>query len=475
MKSLRTIVTLSASASVIGAVALLGWTVDALVERQMTREFDAVGAMKTQTLGTLLHTSGKTVVLDFAGEAMPEFERPLRPEYFEVWSEDGAVIERSLALHGTDLPRRFGPVDRPAAFALVLADGRPGRASGAEFAVTELDESEEHAGPERLGSAQHAVVVVARERERLDATLHAVHRDVLLACLGATLFALFATAWLTRRALAPLIGLARRVEGMDATRLDQRLTRSDLPSELAPICERLDALFGRVQAAFERERRLTANVAHELRTPLAELRAASDIAVRWPDDPALVRKAVAAANDVAVRMGAIVEALQKLARLEAHQEELETAEVELREVVQEAWRPQSARAAERGVDLTLEIAAELEAVTDRSLLQLIVNTIVDNAVAHSESPGPLRVTATADRDTIRLAFRNRAPKLERSDLARLDEPFWRKDGARGSGGHSGLGLALAGAVARALGARIEFELVEGDLVVTLVLPEMLRP
>ncbi len=475
LTSIRARVTLAACAIVIGAVASVGITIDVLIRRQMVRLYDESVAMRVRTLATLVHSSDAMLFFDFAGELMPEFERAAHADYFEVWDSDGDVIERSLSLDDAHLPRTFGSVATPAAFDLRLPDGRHGRAIGIEFDASpaEADESVEgldsslHPHPSQ---SHRAVIVVASGRAGLDDAFVALRRVVVASSVVASLVALIVTAWIVRRSMRPLIGLARHLEQMDAARLDEPLARMGLPSELIPICERLDDLFARVQAAFDRERRMTANLAHELRTPIAELRAATDVAERWPDDAALRLNAIETASDVAARMGVAVDALLKLARLEAGEDEIEGDRVNLAALFEDAWRPLVRGCAARELQLVDEIPRDLEASTDRGLLALVVSNIVRNAVVHADAPGPLTVSAEATPTRIRWIVRNRASRLSRADLPYLDQPFWQKQPAAPRGTHVGLGLALSDAILRFLDSHMEFTLVAGELTLTLDLP-----
>src|SRR5690606_30406849 len=84
--------------------------------------------------------------------------------------------------------------------------------------------------------------------------------------------------------LRPLGRLTREVHEIDLDGARRRVTTSDLPAELAPVAGKLNELLERVESTFERERRFTSHAAHELRTPLAELKVMAELGLRWPDE-----------------------------------------------------------------------------------------------------------------------------------------------------------------------------------------------
>ena len=134
-----------------------------------------------------------------------------------------------------------------------------------------------------MPAGSEAILVVASDRDDLDEALAALAL-ALLGC-GAALLAvtIVIVPRLLRRELAPLNELAERAAHVNADSLATRFPSDGLPGELAPISGRLNDLLARLEQAFERERQFGADLAHELRTPIAELRSLAEVALKWPD------------------------------------------------------------------------------------------------------------------------------------------------------------------------------------------------
>ena len=237
---------------------------------------------------------------------------------------------------------------------------------------------------------------------------------------------------------------------------------------------KLNDLLDRLSAAFARERRFSAAVAHELRTPLAELRSACDVALRWPDDAATTTAALVDARDVAVQMSGMVAALLSLARRQSGVEPPARAEpVRLAAAVTAAWPGAPAAAAARGLSVGYDVDRAAVTMTDPGLLGAVLRNLLENAVAHAPAGGRVRVYTTPAGDgRWSLHVANACVGLTAADLPRLFEPFWRGNAARTSGsGQVGLGLTLVQAYCAALHIPVGAALVPpGELTFTLTFP-----
>lgn len=457
MSSLRRRFTWSFAAVLLVVAAAVGLLVQQLVRDALVAQFDFGLHAKASALAALLELDGPVLEFDDALGSMPEYADGRTDEAFAIWGPDGQPLTHSRSLADFAVPRRAGADGAAASWDLSLPDGRSARALGL-VAVIGPDEDLPPVAPEDL---PRVTVVVVRDRSELDARLTTVG----LGLLGALAAALALGAWglslTVRRGLEPLDRLGNRVAAIDAAHLDTRLGVAGLPDELQPLADKLDELLERLEAAFGRQRRMTAAMAHELRTPIAELRSATDVARRWPEDGELTGDALVTAGDVAARMGRSIDAVMHLCRLEAGQESLEPADVALRAAVDEVWSSYAEHAATRRVELANELDEAAVLHADPRLLGLVLRNLLDNAASFS-SPGRVRVWSDPARGVL-LGVENPATELGDADLARLAEPFWRKDDARSDGAHSGLGLTLVHAVAAVLGLEVRFALRDGTL------------
>lgn len=446
----RLIVSLLVGAGLL--VLALGLGASTVVARRLEQEFDQSMLSKARALVTLTKQHGGEVEIDFADEIMPEFEAPSRPEYFQLWLADGTVLERSRSLGSRDLPLVRDLSSSAIYRDLRLPDGRPGRMVEIAFVPQQEDDETEIALDPAAppGGRLAAVLAMARGRERLDALIRSLYGATLgialLLMAGIALLVHFAV----RSGLTPLEEVGRQVQALDAERLDGRVALQRPVRELSPVVEQLNALLERLEAAFERERRFSSDVAHELRTPVAELRNLAEVGERWPEDREAVVAFFADARSIARQMERTVATLLALARCEGGLEQTEPSVLSVSELLGDAWAALEPEAAARSVRLDLTAPAA-PIVSDREKLHLIVANLLSNAVTYSPSGSTVACTARVNGGTLEITVANPAPHLTPADVPHLFDRFWRKDAARSNGRNAGLGLALARSFATLLG------------------------
>jgi signal transduction histidine kinase len=442
----------------------LTWTVGASLQR----EFDQGLEAKARALAALTEQEAGRLELDFEDEPLPEFQAGGEAEYFELRQADGAVISRSPSFQLADETRRARlfweprPHPTPGFRDVRLPDGRRGRQVRIDFTPAldpEDDPAEAGAGagrpaPQRLLSA---TLIVARGREGLDGSLRRLQLGV--AGLGVGLMVAMAgvTQLGLRLGLRSLDRLARQVRALGVTSLGTRVGIETPPAEIAVVVEQINALLDRLEAGFQRERRQSSDIAHELKTPIAELRNLSEIGARWPEDRVAARRFFEDTRAIALQMERIVVNLVALARYDEGREPVRPVPVPVAEVVEAAWRSVAREAAARHLECRRDIPPGLRFQTDADKFGLIVANLLSNAVTYSPPGTTVACTAEERAGRSALTFSNRSENLEPADLAVMFDRFWRKDEAR-TGGHAGLGLALVRAMADLLGIRIEAHL-----------------
>jgi two-component system sensor histidine kinase QseC len=448
-----------------------GLLLDRVISSRLRREYDAALLDKARSLVTLTEQQDGKIWLELSYDFMPELAAARNPAYFQLWLSDGSVVERSRSLAGRDLPLRGLPVGQSRLRSLTLPDGRHGREVEISFHPRSeqeelLQESSGHSGSDHKETGATATLAVAVGREDLDALLASLRvtlTAVVLGLLGGT--ALLVRA-LVGVGLAPLDDLARRLEEMDADSLGRELEMEDAPAELVPVVHHLKGLLARLEASFARERSFSANLAHELRTPLAELRAVTEVALKWPEDPSSWEESLAEIRGIGLQMERLVVNLLALARCDARQQTVLKSEVPLCEVAAGCWGSVAAEAAEKGVALRLAIPEELDVYTDREKLSLILSNLLANAVAYGSPGRPVTCSALMKGEGMgsgefALCIGNFTDALAPGDLPRIFDRFWRKDAARSGGLHNGLGLSLVSALCDVLGLRKEAQLEDG--------------
>lgn len=246
-----------------------------------------------------------------------------------------------------------------------------------------------------------------------------------------------------RRAMAPVEQLAADIESRPSSDLSA-LETSNLPRELLPLVLALNRLFIRVEDSIERDRRFTADAAHELRTPLAATRAQWDVAT-GATDPARRREAAANVTRGLARMSVLVSQLLALAHVDAVDGAVFDQPIDWSRTVEQALEPvlalADARQIELGVDWQVEPQNVLPVVGHADLLVAALRNLVDNAVRYA--PAHSRVTVVCGVD--RVLVDDEGQGLPAALLPRLGERFFRAGGQETDG--SGLGLSIVARIA----------------------------
>jgi len=418
----------------------------------LLRNFDETLWAKTQFICTLTEVSKGRVELDFSDSFMRTFGRDVGTDFFEIWRHDGELIMRGPSLENYDLPRATGSLSPPRVLEMDFR-GRRIRAMGVTF-VPLREENEK-----RVPSGIDLDLVVASDRSELDRTLGLLGW-VLGGCGGLLLAgAGILIPRLLKRGLSPLDHLADESSRMDARTLSRRFPTTGLPEEIRKISEGLNLLLDRLENAFGRERRFSADVAHELRTPLAELRNLVEVAIKWPEErDARTDEEILG---VTLHMEALVAQMLALARSEHRRLRVQKRRTDLVTETKAAWQNVSAKAASRSLTVDWQLPSTLEVETDPALLRSIVDNLLNNAVEYSPPGSRVLLTARAEGMRFALSIANDAPDFGLEDVSRLFERFWRKDGSRSGGQHAGLGLSISQAFAEVLGWTLEASLDAG--------------
>ena len=320
-------------------------------------------------------------------------------------------------------------------------------------------------GPKGKGKGRHgagsSLIALARETSEIEGTLTSLLSGIGIAGLLAAAGTFFLVTMALRHGLRPLKTLSEQTRNIDAPSLKARFDAALAPAELQPIYAALNELLHRLEQGFERERRFSADLAHEMRTPVAELKMLSEVAIKWPEqtDPELPAHTLA----IASQLENLIEALLTLARLESGETALQLSTVALSALCHECLQPCAEKVEAKQLDLRLRSEPGLSMETDARLLRIILSNLLTNAVEYA--PASTRIEIELDPGSITIA--NAAPELTQEDLPHLFDRFWRAERSRSNSAHSGLGLALARQAASAIGYRLDASLSGGVLSFTL--------
>lgn len=255
-----------------------------------------------------------------------------------------------------------------------------------------------------------------------------------------------------RRGLEPLRTLATDLTGRDPQRLDE-LPEAGLPRELRPPVRAMNQLFGRIRMAMDKERRFTSDAAHELRTPIAAMRAQLQVAERTPD-PEERQAAIAKALRGTSRMTHLVAQLLALARLEAETADKPDANVNLGDLLHEVVAGLAHQAESRGIQMKIDTEADCVLTGNAELLRVLLRNLIDNAIRYVPDAGRVQVGLAREGGRVVLTVADNGPGVAAEERDMLGQRFHRF-GARTVEG-VGLGLSIARRIAELHGAELAF-------------------
>ncbi len=310
------------------------------------------------------------------------------------------------------------------------------------------------------GAERDVQVYVGEQQQSRASILWAVLRGALWPMLLALPLLALAVWWAVWRETGPLRELGHRLAERSPQDL-QALSLARTPAEVKPMLAALNQLFLRMAERLTAERRFTADAAHELRTPLAAIRAQAQVALGAPDAAAR-RHALEATLQGCDRATRLVEQLLTLARLEATNA-LPTAPVALRSLLRRVLAELAPAALQKQQALALEDAEESASAEsacvvagDDTLLAVLLRNLVDNALRYSPAGARIQVTLQWRGDHAWLQVADSGPGLAEADLARLGERFFRVLGSTQAGqSGSGLGWSIVRRIASVHQARVQ--------------------
>ena len=269
---------------------------------------------------------------------------------------------------------------------------------------------------------------------------------LILSCAGGYL--------LTRRAFLPVGRMAVRAQAVTGGGdLSARFDEGARRDELGELARAFNRMFASLQEAFERERRFTSDAAHELRTPVAVIRALSEHAAKAQSEREM-RDALRAIEEKAGRMGDMLSQMLALTRLEMGREALTRETVSLSDVCLIVAEEMRGRAEEKGVSIDADaVAPDVTLLGDELLLTRVLINLLDNAIKFSPSGGTVYLSLRAEGARAVLTVRDEGVGMDEETCRRAFERFYQADASHASGG-AGLGLSMARLIARLHGGDI---------------------
>ena len=283
---------------------------------------------------------------------------------------------------------------------------------------------------------------------------HSITQFILWGCLIGGGVALVMTLVLSRRILSPIKALTEAARRLGRGDFSQRLEPKD-KGEVGELARAFNSMASDLERAEQLRRNMVADVAHELRTPLSNIRGyleAVNDGLMKPD-----AEAIQSLDEEAARLARLVDELQELSLAEAGELKLECQSEDITELLNRSVSAFQAQAASKGVSLSLDLGSKLPPVNiDSQRMAQVLYNLLDNAMAHTESGDAITISALQKENWVEVAVTDTGEGIPDEDLPDIFERFYRvdKSRARATGG-SGLGLTIAKGLVEAHGGEIK--------------------
>lgn len=360
--------------------------------------------------------------LDLPEEFAQLFEGPEdRRMYFLIWNREGQVLEKSASAPELPYPAlHSGDPELPLRLVRQRADNR-------EVVLAGRFETN---------------IIVGRSLRQDIAVSHRFAVMLSLAATGVLCVGLLGGWWLTGRAIRPLKTMTHAAESISAQNLAQRIDITETDDELGQLAVVLNQTFDRLQAAFERQVRFTADASHELRTPVAVILAQIELTLSRQRSDQDYRDALSTCLRASQRMKSLIENLLVLARLDTGAAELRLESLALDQLVNEAVELIRPLADQRRIAIACELAA-VTVSADRNRISQVLTNLLTNAVRYNRDDGRIVITVREETDGVLVSIRDTGIGIAAEHLPHIFDRFFRVDPARSrSEGSSGLGLAI---------------------------------
>lgn len=301
--------------------------------------------------------------------------------------------------------------------------------------------------------AQPITIKIAENYQIRDALTNHIALRVL-APVFVTLPLLATLIWFAvGRSLSPLNRLAKEVKNRKPLQLES-VEANSAPIEIAPLVHSLNNLFERLRAAFENERRFTADAAHELRTPLAGLKTQAQVALRATDDESR-RQALAQLITAVDRTSHLVQQLLTLARVDPDTGIVDHMPVKLGELASCAVAELAHLAISKNIEISMEDQGQVITEGNEDALGILIRNLVHNAIRYTPDDGTVEVTVRTVEKHAVLTVNDSGPGIPEDERDRVMKRFYRRPGSTGEG--SGLGMSIVVRIAELHHATVELK------------------
>jgi signal transduction histidine kinase len=429
---------------------------DISVDSWISSQFDRAMINKAGLLETLVSEHPDKVDFDFADEFMPEFSGANDPEYFQLWRDD-KVFERSETLklfENNDLPKLDVTLHKSSITNITLPDGRSGQMYFTKFIPQINSDVREEYGITKAFVAKiqkPMELAYATSNEGLNQILWFVDIIFILTSVIAVRIIVFSVIEL---GLKPLDELNIKLKKINLNSEISTISTSQLPEELIAIADGINHFISENTILYSREKRITSDIAHELKTPIAELLNLSEVAIKFPHEEQLAASFKTDVLAITQRLRNIVNGILLLQK-STYQAELEKRQVNVELLLKTIMASEN----KQSRNITLSFSKQCGYIqTNEFAFTTVLTNLINNALYYSPETTPVIIAVRPEKNThkIRLEISNVSSfEYSAQDLALFFEPLWQKDSSRTSEERYGLGLAIVKSYCERIGAILD--------------------
>lgn len=421
------------------------FVIDLNLDSWVSGEFDRSNLNKLGLLTTLVNQDENGVEFSFSDEHMPEFSRKKDPEYFQLWLGN-RVFERSetlVNLNNYNLPKDSIKLNELKIINITLPNNQSGRLYLTKF-IPQIDSdirnkiaaSFDHS----LSKQEHMELAYAISADELNRLVWLIDALFIICALISVAAIRIIVSKVVSRELLPLDKLNEDLKQIDLESKDNPLETKAVPVELMPIINGINHFLKENKNLYEREKRITSNIAHELKTPITELINLSEVAIKFPHEERITNSFNTDVLTISERLKNIVNnilALHKNTKFSHFEKNTINIKNMILTIIN---RDNTER-----VTLNLDIADSEILYSNEAVIDIIFSNLISNAIHYSEDNSDIDIAFYTDRPRQEAIFSiTNISKYEYSDsdIEHFFEPLWQKDPSRTSSDRFGLGLAI---------------------------------
>jgi two-component system, OmpR family, heavy metal sensor histidine kinase CusS len=326
------------------------------------------------------------------------------------------------------------------------------------------------AGKSAVNQPQRFIYTVALDTTPEQNILHDYRDKLLLVLIGGSLISAVAGTYVARRGIRPIKEISAAAHRITANALAERVGSMAWPRELAGLATEFDAMLQRLEDSFQRLSQFSADIAHELRTPINNLMGEAEVALSRDRTSREYASVIASSLEEYHRLAELIHSLLFLARAENADLSLQKSWFQVADELAQLLSYHELQATESEVRLSSSGDAKL--LADSTLFRRAISNVVANALKHTPPTGNVAVEVCPLRDAVKILIKDDGAGIPAEHLPRVFDRFYRVDASRATAmPGTGLGLAIVKTIVELHGGSvtIESELGKGTLV-TLIFP-----